>query len=158
MLQRNKHKNSISKQTFNPVWGSLKIAVIYFIIGCLWIPLTDKAVSTFTRDPEWIRLINIVKGWFFILITALLIFALILGTLKRIKRIEKKLDLAYRDRVSAHENLEAAYEEITATEEELRQQYDQLIENQEKLAMNEERMHYLAYHDINRLAQQISFL
>ncbi|KTD84079.1 putative bifunctional diguanylate cyclase/phosphodiesterase [Paenibacillus etheri] len=148
MLQRNKHKNSISKQTFNPVRGSLKIAVIYFIVGCLWIPLTDKAVSTFTRDPEWIRLINIFKGWFFILITALLIFALILGTLKRIKRIEKKLDLAYRDRVSAHENLEAAYEEITATEEELRQQYDQLIENQEKLALNEERMHYLAYHDL----------
>lgn len=148
MLQRNKHKHSISKQTFNPVRGSLKIAVIYFIVGCLWIPITDKAVSTFTRDPEWIRLINIIKGWFFILITALLIFALILGTLKRIKRIEKKLDLAYRDRVSAHENLEAAYEEITATEEELRQQYDQLIENQEKLALNEERMHYLAYHDL----------
>ncbi|WP_313637926.1 EAL domain-containing protein [Paenibacillus sp.] len=148
MLQRNKHKDSISKQTFNPVRGSLKIAVIYFIVGCLWIPITDKAVSTFTRDPEWIRLINIIKGWFFILITALLIFALILGTLKRIKRIEKKLDLAYRERVSAHENLEAAYEEITATEEELRQQYDQLIENQEKLALNEERMHYLAYHDL----------
>lgn len=148
MLQRNKHKNSITKQTFNPVRGSLKIAVIYFIVGCLWIPLTDKAVSAFTRDPEWIRLINIIKGWFFVLITALLIFALILGTLKRIKRIEKKLDLAYRDRVSAHENLEAAYEEITATEEELRQQYDQLIENQEKLTLNEERMHYLAYHDL----------
>ncbi|MNO24525.1 Cyclic di-GMP phosphodiesterase Gmr [compost metagenome] len=148
MLQRNKHKNSITKQTFNPVRGSLKIAVIYFIVGCLWIPLTDKVVSTFTRDPEWIRLINIIKGWFFILITALLIFSLILGTLKRIKRIEKKLDLAYRDRVSAHENLEAAYEEITATEEELRQQYDQLIENQQKLALNEERMHYLAYHDL----------
>lgn len=148
MLQRNKHKNSITKQTFNPVRGSLKIAVIYFIVGCLWIPITDKAVSAFTRDPEWIRLINIIKGWFFVLITALLIFALILGTLKRIKRIEKKLDLAYRDRVSAHENLEAAYEEITATEEELRQQYDQLIENQEKLTLNEERMHYLAYHDL----------
>lgn len=148
MLQRNKHKNSITKQTFNPVRGSLKIAVIYFIVGCLWIPITDKAVSAFTRDPEWIRLINIIKGWFFVLITALLIFALILGTLKRIKRIEKKLDLVYRDRVSAHENLEAAYEEITATEEELRQQYDQLIENQEKLTLNEERMHYLAYHDL----------
>ncbi|WP_339318347.1 EAL domain-containing protein [Paenibacillus sp. FSL R10-2734] len=148
MLQRNKHKNSINKQSFNPVRGSLKIAVIYFIVGCLWIPLTDKAVSTFTQDPEWIRLINIIKGWFFILITALLIFALILGTLKRIKRVEKKLDLAYRDRVNAHENLEAAYEEITATEEELRQQYDQLIENQRKLALNEEKMQYLAYHDI----------
>lgn len=148
MLHRNKHKQSITKQTFNPIRGSLKIATIYFVIGSLWILLTDKAVSAFTRDPEWIRIINIIKGWFFVLITALLIFALILGTLNRIKRTEKKLNLAYRDKVSAHENLEAAYEEIIATEEELRQQYDQLIENQQKLSSSEEKMHYLAYHDL----------
>lgn len=148
MLQRNKHKPSTTKHTFSPIRGSLKIATIYFVIGSLWILVTDKIINTFTHDPEWIRIINIIKGWFFILITALLIFALILGTLNRIKRIEKKLNLAYKDKVSAHENLEAAYEEIIATEEELREQYEQLIENQEKLSSSEEKMHYLAYHDI----------
>lgn len=148
MLQRNKHKPSTTKHTFSPIRGSLKIATIYFVIGSLWILVTDKIINTFTHDPEWIRIINIIKGWFFILITALLIFALILGTLNRIKRIEKKLNLAYKDKVSAHENLEAAYEEIIATEEELREQYEQLIENQEKLSSSEEKMQYLAYHDI----------
>lgn len=148
MLQRNKHKPSTTKHTFSPIRGSLKIATIYLVIGSLWILVTDKIINTFTHDPEWIRIINIIKGWFFILITALLIFALILGTLNRIKRIEKKLNLAYKDKVSAHENLEAAYEEIIATEEELREQYEQLIENQEKLSSSEEKMQYLAYHDI----------
>lgn len=148
MLQRNKHKPSTTKHTFSPIRGSLKIATIYFVIGSLWILVTDKIINTFTHDPEWIRIINIIKGWFFILITALLIFALILGTLNRIKRIEKKLNLAYKDKVSAHENLEAAYEEIIATEEELREQYEQLIENQEKLSSSEEKMQYLAFHDI----------
>lgn len=148
MLQRNKYKPSTTKHTFSPIRGSLKIATIYFVIGSLWILVTDKIINTFTHDPEWIRIINIIKGWFFILITALLIFALILGTLNRIKRIEKKLNLAYKDKVSAHENLEAAYEEIIATEEELREQYEQLIENQEKLSSSEEKMQYLAYHDI----------
>lgn len=137
----------IHKQTFSPLRGSLKISGIYFIIGCLWIPLTDIAVSSFMHNNKWIKLINMIKGWFFVFMTAALIFALILGTLKRIKRMETKLELAYKDKVYAHEDLESAYEEITATEEELRQQYDQLIENQCKLTDNEEKMHHLAYHD-----------
>ncbi|SIR23288.1 hypothetical protein SAMN05421578_10960 [Paenibacillus macquariensis] len=72
-------------------------------------------------------------SWIFVFMTAALIFGLILETLKRIKRIEPKLKIAYRERGYAHENLESMYEEITATEEELREQYDQLIDNQRKL-------------------------
>lgn len=136
------------KRSFSPLWASSKIAGIYFIVGCLWIPLTDIAVSTFTQNRELIKLINMLKGWFFVLMTAALIFTLILGTLKRIKKIERKLKLAYKDRVYAHGNLESMYEEITATEEELREQYDQLIENQRMLTESEEKMHHLAYHDL----------
>lgn len=136
------------KQTFSPLRGSLKISSIYFIVGCLWIPLTDIAVSAFVHNSKWLKLIHMIKGWFFVFMTAALIFALVLGTLRRIKRMENKLKVAYKDKVYAHEDLESAYEEITATEEELRQQYDQLIENQRKLTDNEEKMHHLAYHDL----------
>ncbi|AOZ93011.1 putative bifunctional diguanylate cyclase/phosphodiesterase [Paenibacillus crassostreae] len=138
----------INKRTFSPVWASSKIAGVYFIIGFLWILLTDKIVSYFTQDSELIRLINMFKDWLFILMTALLIFGLILGTLNRIQKMEKKLRIAYKDRVSAYQNLEATYEEIIATEDELRQQYDQLIEQQHKLTKSEEKMHQLAYHDL----------
>lgn len=138
----------IHKRNFSPFWGSAKISGTYLIIGCLWILLTDRAVSTFIKNKDWMAIINMVKGWFFVFMTASLIFILILGTLRRIKRIEQKLELAYKDRVHAHEELEAAYEEITATEEELRQQYDHLIENQRRLTESEEKMHHLAYHDL----------
>ncbi|WP_233277597.1 putative bifunctional diguanylate cyclase/phosphodiesterase [Paenibacillus durus] len=80
--------------------------------------------------------------------TALLIFILILGTLKRIRKVEEDLEVSYKNLMNTHENLESAYEEITATEEELRQQYDQLIENQRKLSESEEKMQHLAYHDV----------
>jgi diguanylate cyclase (GGDEF)-like protein len=111
MLQRKKHKSSITKQTLSPIRGSLKISAIYFIIGCLWIILTDKVVSAFTSDPEWVSIMNTIKGWFFIFITALLIFALILGTLKRIKKIEEKAHyLAYHDILTGLPNKLALYE------------------------------------------------
>ncbi|BCG57196.1 putative bifunctional diguanylate cyclase/phosphodiesterase [Paenibacillus sp. URB8-2] len=138
----------IDKRAFSPLWGSTRIAGIYFIVGCLWILLTDKAVSAITGNLQWIARINMIKGWFFVFTTALLIFGLILRTLKRIKKMEEKLEITYRDMVDGHEKLEAAYEEIIATEDELRQQYDQLIENQRKLTESEEKMHHLAYHDI----------
>ncbi|WP_185702996.1 putative bifunctional diguanylate cyclase/phosphodiesterase [Paenibacillus rhizophilus] len=114
----------------------------------MWILLTDKAVSAITSNLQWIARINMIKGWFFVFTTALLIFGLILRTLKRIKKMEEKLEITYRDMVDGHEKLEAAYEEIIATEDELRKQYDQLIENQRKLTESEEKMHHLAYHDI----------
>jgi len=147
-LHKKSELEQMNKRSFSPLWGSSRIAGIYFIIGSLWILFTDRAVAVFTQNAELITLINMIKGWFFVLMTALLIFILILGTLRRIKKIEKKLEVAYKDRVYAHDSLESAYEEITATEEELRQQYDQLIENQRRLTESEEKMHHLAYHDL----------
>ncbi|WP_438348492.1 putative bifunctional diguanylate cyclase/phosphodiesterase [Paenibacillus sp. FA6] len=163
MLQRDKgkrtpdagntlHKRTLrkppTKQTFSPLRSSIRISGIYFVVGCLWILLTDRAVSAFISNSKWVTLIHMIKGWLFVSMTAALIFFLILGTVNRIKRIENKLGVAYIDKVYAHESLESAYEEIIATEDELRQQYDQLIENQRKLTESEEKMFYLAYHDV----------
>ena len=142
------HLEPMNKRSFNPLWGSSRIAGIYFIVGCLWILFTDRAVSAFTKNAEIITQINMIKGWFFVLMTAVLIFSLVIRTLKRIKKVEEKLEVAYKDLVRTYENLESAYEEITATEEELRQQYDHLNDNQRKLKENEEKMHHLAYHDL----------
>ncbi|MDT3428123.1 diguanylate cyclase (GGDEF)-like protein [Paenibacillus forsythiae] len=151
-FNRNSHEElqpePVNPYTFSPLWGASRIAGIYFIVGCLWILLTDRAVSALTDNAELIATINMIKGWFFVFVTALLIFALILSTLRRIRRVEKDLETSYKNVINAHENLESAYEEITATEEELRQQYDQLIENQRRLGESEEKMQHLAYHDL----------
>lgn len=136
-----------SKQVFNPAKGAGKIALIYLVVGCLWILFTDKAVSAIAPNAQWIAEVNMIKGWFFVFSTAVLIFSLIFRMLAEIKRKESHLEVAYRDALDSHERLEAAYEEIIATEDELRRQFTQLMENQQKLAESEEKLQHLAYHD-----------
>ncbi|MEC0088924.1 putative bifunctional diguanylate cyclase/phosphodiesterase [Paenibacillus macquariensis] len=138
----------IKKRILSPQWSSFRIAGIYCIIGCLWILLTDRMVPMFTQNIEMIKQINLIKGWLFVIITAGLIFILILDTLKRIRMIEKKLRIAQQDKIFANESLTSAYEAIIATEDELRQQYVLLLENQHMLSESEEEMHHLAYHDV----------
>ncbi|ELR71468.1 two-component sensor histidine kinase [Fulvivirga imtechensis AK7] len=55
---------------------SLRIATIYFIIGATWILLSDVAVDTFFDDKHVIRELQTYKGWTFVVLSALLIFAL----------------------------------------------------------------------------------
>ncbi|OAB35309.1 putative bifunctional diguanylate cyclase/phosphodiesterase [Paenibacillus glacialis] len=136
------------KRILSPQWSSFRIAGIYCIIGCLWILLTDRLVPIFTQNTEMIKQINLIKDWIFVIITAGLIFILILHTLKHIRKIEKKLGLAQQDKIFANESLTSAYEAIIATEDELRQQYVLLLENQHMLSESEEEMHHLAYHDV----------
>lgn len=124
---------------FNPFRISIRIAGIYFVLGCLWILLSDKITSFLISDKELITLISMIKGWLYVLVSASLIFILIFSYLKRIIKTEQKLLESYRELSSAHEELETVYEEVTASEEELRQQYDQLIENQRLLMESEER-------------------
>ena len=57
--------------------GSLRIAVIYLLIGILWILLTDRAVEQITLDPATLTTISIYKGWGFILVTAMILYWLI---------------------------------------------------------------------------------
>lgn len=137
----------LPKPAFSPLQGAGRIALIYLIVGCLWILFTDQAVSAIAPDKQWITEINMIKGWLFVFITAVLIFSLIFRMLAEIKKKEGFLELAYREAVGSHERLEAAYEEIIATEDELRRQYSQLIENQQRLAESEEKLQHLAYHD-----------
>ncbi len=137
----------LSKQAFSPWKGAGRIALVYLVLGSLWILFTDRAVSALVLNEQWLTKINMIKGWFFVFTTAVLIFSLIFRMLAEIKRKEAFLELAYKDAVGSHERLESAYEEIIATEDELRVQYSQLIENQRRLAESEEMLQHLAYHD-----------
>ncbi len=47
-----------------------------------------------------------------------------------------------------YEELESTYEELTAAEEELKQQYDEILANHKLIRENEEKMSYIAYHDL----------
>jgi len=56
----------------------LKIAIIYAIIGCLWIFFSDNLLLLFFTNQETILKAQTFKGWFYIAITALLLYILII--------------------------------------------------------------------------------
>lgn len=62
---------------------ALKSAAIYALVGGLWILLSDKALEMLFPSYETYSLLQTWKGWFFILVTALLVFALLGKYLKK---------------------------------------------------------------------------
>ena len=81
-----------------PSAANLRIVFIYASVSCLWILLSDKAISLFTNDPATISLISTIKGWFFVAVTSLLLF----GLIRRL--INQLLDAIQRERNALAEN------------------------------------------------------
>ena len=80
-----------SKDEHNPNRQALKITYIYFLIGSLWILLSDKLVELLIKDPKSIILIAIVKGWVYVFITSIIIFLLIFTEMKKVTDSKDKI-------------------------------------------------------------------
>jgi len=81
----------LNKEDNNPKRKALKITYIYFIIGSLWILLSDKLVGILFKDPGTIIFIGIIKGWVYVFITALIIFIRIFNGMKEVVDSKEKM-------------------------------------------------------------------
>lgn len=77
--------------TQSPMHAALKISCIYAIISILWILFSDSFLSFLVDDIEVLTRMQMVKGWFFVLATSLLIFFMLQKDLKKIFRIKETL-------------------------------------------------------------------
>jgi len=68
---------------------ALRISLIYGVVGCLWILFTDALLTFFFKEPSVITRLEIVKGWFFIGITAIMLYFLIRRDFARIQSSEE---------------------------------------------------------------------
>ncbi len=68
----------------------IRIVVLYVVIGGLWFFIIDHFILRFTRDPEWIILIEEYKELTFIAITALLLYIERKRTDKMQRRADKR--------------------------------------------------------------------
>jgi PAS domain S-box-containing protein/putative nucleotidyltransferase with HDIG domain len=55
----------------------LRISLIYLLFGALWIILSDRVLFFFTRDSNQLTKLQTYKGWFYVFISALLIYSLL---------------------------------------------------------------------------------
>lgn len=112
-------------EDFCPAMTALKITLIYVITGALWILLSDEVLYQFMSNTQLLSMISMLKGWLYVLITGILLFFLILRSLKKIRSINLTIFKNY-------EELAAVYEELAASDQELHKQMEMLAESEER--------------------------
>jgi PAS domain S-box-containing protein len=68
-----------------------RIALLYALCGGLWILLSDRIVAWFTDSPQRITTLQTYKGWFFIGVTATLVYLICLRYLLRLQTAHRRL-------------------------------------------------------------------
>jgi PAS domain S-box-containing protein len=58
----------------SPLYLALRVACIYLLFAGLWIIFSDRLLDYFVSDHSLSLLLQTVKGWFFVLITGILLF------------------------------------------------------------------------------------
>lgn len=71
--------------------SAIRIALVYALFGSLWILFSDTLVRLLVDDPGLMSHIQTIKGWLFILVTSLLLYLLVLNTLKSFEK-QSQLD------------------------------------------------------------------
>jgi PAS domain S-box-containing protein/putative nucleotidyltransferase with HDIG domain len=93
------------------LWNKIetRIALVYFLFGCLWILLSDRILVLFLQDPIELTEIQTYKGWFFVAASALLVYLL----LNHYLQIKRKTDQELRENAERlHLALDAAQQGI----------------------------------------------
>lgn len=92
----------------------LKVAGIYALAGGVWILFSDRALEIMVYDSGVMSRIQTIKGWLYVLVTALLVYCLVRRYLFRIVESEAKvnrLNVELEERVAARTT---QYEEANA--------------------------------------------
>lgn len=110
---------------------SFRITMLYVGVASLWILFSDSLLNLIVKDVNLILTVSIVKGWFFIALTGMMLYYLIQQQNENYETKNQELE-------QSNFELVAAYEELIALEEELRYQLTSLEKNQELLRQNEE--------------------
>jgi diguanylate cyclase len=109
-------------QNLNAFNATIRIIIIYMVIGFLWILLSDRVVDLFDFDHETFVLIQSIKGTFYVLITAIVFYLIIhrqiemyIMTIYDLKNAYVELDQGHRKSLSLEGKLYdlAFYDHLT---------------------------------------------
>lgn len=73
---------------------ALRIAITYAIFGACWIILSDTLLASVTSDTATLTHFQTYKGWFYVMITAVLVYYLVLKVMSRQFLVEQNLQSA----------------------------------------------------------------
>lgn len=100
-----------------------RITLAYLAIGSLWILFSDKLLGYFIKDIEILSRFQTYKGWFYVIITALLFLFFLKKHLAKLRRTEQDLEHHKNNLQQLVEiktrNLDSAIEELSDINNEL---------------------------------------
>lgn len=70
--------------------GEVRIALVYFVLGCIWIFLTDHFLALLITDSSTLTNVQSYKGWFFVAASTFLIYFLLKRYLASKRQAELK--------------------------------------------------------------------
>lgn len=114
-------------KTPGPFKGALRVAIIYLIIGSLWIVFSDKILSFITHDAQLIESISIFKGILYVVVTALVIFALVRNALRGEAVYSARLDDSYARLQETFEAMNTSRNSLAESEEQYRLLFNALL-------------------------------
>ena len=79
---------------------TLKIVLFYTVIACLWIYFSDTLAALFITDPALLTKAQTVKGWLYVIVTAVLLYLYLNHCLYKLHSREEELE-AQRQAIDA---------------------------------------------------------
>ena len=71
--------------------AALRVSLIYSAFASAWILGSDRVLLLFSDDPDRLVWVSTAKGWLFVVVTALLLFALVGGEISRRLALEGEI-------------------------------------------------------------------
>lgn len=98
-------KRLLSQKPSYAGFSATRIIVIYIVVGGLWILLSDKILAVLITDVRTLTYLQTFKGWFFIIITAVLLYLLINRSFTTIRGSQQALLKSERTLMTLLSNL-----------------------------------------------------
>ncbi len=114
-------------QKVRPVFSSVKIAIFYLGIGALWILVSDWILNILVESEKMVSSIQMLKGWFYVITSAIIFYFIIKKTLQLYKDANDCVLMGYQELNTAHEELMAMNEELEDQNLKLENQHDELL-------------------------------
>jgi len=71
--------------------AAFKVALIYACLAVLWILFSDQILLLFIKDAEALTMLQMFKGWFFVLATSVIIYFLLRSEISKITQAQETL-------------------------------------------------------------------
>jgi PAS domain S-box-containing protein len=68
--------------------GALRPTAIYFLLGVLWILASDRLLASLVQDQRLLTTLQTVKGWAFVVLSALVMYSLVRREIGHLKKAE----------------------------------------------------------------------